>query len=70
MLDPNRTEDLNSISKSREITQEIMNFGVSQNEILKIIELLSLELEDITLMKEISKILKPEQEEKKVLIER
>ena len=70
MLDPNRTEDLNSIRKSREITQEIMNFGVSQNEILKIIELLSLELEDITLMKEISKILKPEQEEKKVLIER
>lgn len=70
MLDPNRAEDLNSISKSREITQEILNFGVSQNEIIKIIELLSLELEDVFIMKEISKILKPEQEEKKVLIER
>ncbi len=70
MLDPNRSEDLNSISKSRDITQEILNFGVNQNEILKIIELLSLELEDVFIMKEISKILKPDVEEKKVLIER
>lgn len=70
MLDPNRAEDLNSISKSRDITQEILNFGVSQNEILKIIELLSLELEDVSLMKEISNILKPKSEEKKVLLER
>tara|TARA_B100001059_G_C17616172_1_gene467098 strand:- start:325 stop:537 length:213 start_codon:yes stop_codon:yes gene_type:complete len=70
MLDPNNAEDLNSISKSRDITQEILNFGVNQNEILKIIELLSFELENVFIMKEISKILKPEQIEKKVLIER
>lgn len=69
MLDPNKAEDLNSISKARDITQEILNFGVSQNEILKIIEFLSLELENIYLMKEISNILKPK-EEKKTLIER
>jgi hypothetical protein len=53
MLDPNIPEDLYSIEKCRNIKNEIMNFGVNNEEIIKIIELLSLELEDITLMKEI-----------------
>lgn len=34
------------LSKSREIVFEIMNFGVSQNQIAQIINLLALELED------------------------
>ena len=36
--------------KSREIVSEILNFGVSQSQILYIIRLLSLELEDAELM--------------------
>jgi len=32
--------------KSREVVSEIMNFGVSQNQITQIINLLALELED------------------------
>ena len=53
MLSPEEPRDLKSIDKCRNITQEIIKFGVSQNEILKIIEILSLELEDTKLMKEI-----------------
>jgi hypothetical protein len=34
------------LSKSREIVFEIMNFGVSQNQIKQVINLLALELED------------------------
>ena len=50
MLDPNNTEDVYSYEKTRNIVSEILNFGVSQNEILKLIELLSLELEDRDVM--------------------
>ena len=32
--------------KAREIVSEIMNFGVSQNQIIQIVNLLALELED------------------------
>ena len=53
MLDPNNIEDLKSLNKSREITKEILNFGVSQDEIIKIIKLLSFELENTELMKKI-----------------
>jgi len=34
------------LRKSRDIVREIMNFGVDQQEIIKIIELLSLEIEN------------------------
>ena len=51
MLDPNNPKDLESIKKCRSITNEILNFGVSQGEIKKLIELLSLELEDTNIMK-------------------
>ena len=56
-LNPNDPKDIKSISKSREITKEILSFGVSQKEIIKVIELLSLELEDTTLMREIKQCL-------------
>ena len=46
MLDPNKPDDIYSYEKTRNIVKEVIDFGVSQNEILKIIELLSLELED------------------------
>ena len=44
-------------AKCREIVHEIMNFGVSQAQILTIIKLLSLELEDVNMMKTIAEII-------------
>lgn len=38
---------------AREITQEILKFGVSQFQMKKVIEFLAFELEDTKLMKEI-----------------
>jgi hypothetical protein len=58
MLDPNNAEDLKSFEKCRQINSEIINFGVNDKEIKKIIELLSYELEDTNLMKEINIVLK------------
>ena len=43
--------------KSREIVSEILNFGVSQFQIKKIIKFLSLELEDRSLMLDISSLI-------------
>ena len=51
-------------AKSREIVHEIMNFGVSQHQLIKIIKLLSLELDDINMMKSITEIIDaPEESE-------
>ncbi len=44
--------------KSREIVAEILNFGVSQQQILRVAYLLSLELEDTHAMKNISQCIK------------
>ena len=44
-----------SQSKSREIVATILDYGVSQQQILAIIKLLALELEDIHLSQQISK---------------
>lgn len=44
-------------AKSREIVHEIMNYGVSQHQIIKIIKLLSLELDDISMMKSITEVI-------------
>jgi hypothetical protein len=63
MLDPSNIEDIKSIEKCRQISKEIINYGVSDLEIKKIISLLSLELEDINCMKSIQSILKPSEEE-------
>ena len=49
-------------ARSREIVREILDFGVTQNQIKKIIKFLSLELEDIDLMKKISSSLNDDEE--------
>lgn len=68
MLDPNKPKDLESIKKCRSITNEILNFGVSQSEIKKLIELLSLELEDTNVMKKIvTEVTNKKTEEKLIL---
>ena len=61
MLDPSNIEDVKSIEKCRQISKEIINYGVSDLEIKKIISFLSLELEDIFCMKQIQSILKPQE---------
>ena len=64
-LDPNNPDDFSSFEKCRNIHKEIIDYGVSQKEIIKLIELLSLELEDVELMKEINRTIKKEDEEDK-----
>ena len=44
--------------KSREIVSEVLNFGISQNQIHQIIKLLSLELEDRAHLLEYSSLVK------------
>tara|TARA_R110000803_G_scaffold106580_3_gene174671 strand:- start:334 stop:600 length:267 start_codon:yes stop_codon:yes gene_type:complete len=44
--------------KSREIVSEVLNFGVSQSQILYIIRLLSLELEDAELMQSLNDVIR------------
>ena len=51
-----KTEAMASI-RSREIVSEILNFGVTQFQIKKIIKFLSLELEDRSLMVNISSLI-------------
>ena len=50
-------EDLVSKSKAREIVRTIMDYGVSQSQIVYIISMLSLELEDLDLAREIRNLL-------------
>ncbi len=45
--------------RCRQITSEIVNFGVSQREMLRIIGLLALELEDRSVMVAVSDAVKP-----------
>ena len=45
--------------RSREICAEILKFGVSQYQIAKLIYLLSLELENNTMMKEVASAINP-----------
>ena len=66
MLDPNNPHDIASLEKCRNIISEIVNFGVNDKEIYKIIELISLELEDTDLMRQIHSVIKPEREIKEV----
>ena len=46
--------DVMKRSKSREIVREIMNFGVTQSQIVYIIRLLALELDDVQVMNNIN----------------
>ena len=54
---------LNDVRKSREIVGEILRFGVTQNQMQKIISLLALELEDRGMMIGIRNLLEPSEEE-------
>ena len=45
-----------SLLKCRQITTEILNFGVSQEDIMQVIYLLSLELENRQALEEISNV--------------
>ncbi len=65
MLDPNNIEDLQSIEKCRNIVSEILRYGVKELEIKKIINLLSLELEDTNCMREIQKVLNNKDKQQK-----
>ena len=56
-IENEEAEDLLENSAAREITQEIMRFGVSQQQIIQIINLLALELEDNNLMKDIRNLI-------------
>ena len=58
MLSPDKMEDLKSIEKCREITNEILRYGVSELEILKLIDILSLELENTDIMRKIQMVIK------------
>jgi hypothetical protein len=61
MLNPDDPNDIMSLEKSRNIVKEILDFGTSENEKMKIIELLCLELESTEIMKQIINILKNSQ---------
>ena len=66
MLDPNKPQDIASIDKCRNIVSEIVRFGVNDNEIFKIIELISLELENTNSMREIHSVIKPQSLENEI----
>ena len=55
----------------RQIVKEIMDFGVSENQKLQIIKLLSCELENVNVMKDIVRIIKSsssEEESNKIIL--
>ena len=56
--------DILQKSIAREIVQEIMNYGVTQQQILSIINLLALELEDNNMMRSIVDLCKSNKTEK------
>jgi hypothetical protein len=56
-----KLEDYESTKKSREIVKVILEYGVSQEDIVNIIKKLSLELEDANLMKNINNCINNEQ---------
>ena len=60
MLDPNKPSHIRSLKKCRDIRDEIIEYGVTQEEIIGIIKLLSLELEDTVKMRNIISQLKSE----------
>ena len=52
-----RTEDASNAFMSRQIVQEILDFGVNQEQIIKIIYILSLEIENRELMISVSQLI-------------
>ena len=59
-------ENYESTKKSREIVKVILQYGVSQEDIVNIIKKLSLELEDTNLMKNINNCINNEQISNKI----
>ena len=60
--DDKRTEvDIQERIKAREITQTIMDYGVSQDQIKQIIYLLALEVEDPEIFRGVSSLISQEQ---------
>tara|TARA_Y100001970_G_C14255537_1_gene875082 strand:+ start:5033 stop:5311 length:279 start_codon:yes stop_codon:yes gene_type:complete len=57
------TDWLLDMKKSRDITREILRFGVSQTQIVNIIKLLALELENHEMMRAIGKATEMNEEE-------
>lgn len=55
------------IERCREIVKEIVNFGVTQDQILLVIQLLSYELDDHEKMQELTSLLREYLREKKFL---
>lgn len=67
MTEDNKRNDADVLDaiKAREIVSEIMNFGATEAQILKIIQFLSYELEDREIMMKISDIFRDEDIESK-----
>ena len=64
-------EDTEKMIQCRQIVKEIMDFGVSENQKLQIIKLLSCELENVKVMKDIVRIIKSsssEEESNKIIL--
>ena len=59
------TDWLLDTKKSRDITQEILKFGVNQEQIRNIINLLALELEDREMMLAINRAVTQEEDEER-----
>ncbi len=60
--------DVEEAVRCREIVQEILNFGVNQFQIKKIIQFLSLELEDRDLLIALNDVIKNDLEDNKTSI--
>ena len=67
-IEPEDTDWLLDRKKSRAITQEILHFGVSQEQIKNIINLLALELENREMMLAINRATKQEVDEERPTI--
>ncbi len=50
--------DITDRAKAREIVQVVLDYGVNQNQIYHMLTLLSLELENVQHMKQITKVIK------------
>lgn len=65
-LNPTLSMSLDSIEKCRNIHNQIIDYGVSEQEKIKLISLMSMELEDVFLMKKIQSVIKKEPENETV----
>ena len=50
-------DDIKDQIKAREIVQSVLDYGVNQKQIIQIIKLFAMELENVNLMKELTKII-------------